>query len=283
MHYSRFVALGDSQTEGMGDPDLRYGYRGWADRLAEQLARHNPQLRYANLAVRGKNTRQTRDEQLPRALALEPDLIAAPLGMNDVIGNSAMDDVAADLDTVYRALAGTGATVVISTFPDVTRTIPIGRRLENRLLALNEMMREFELRYGFVLVDLYSAPVLTDLRSWTPDRLHASPLGHSCFAAGAAQALGLPDSSAAWRTCLGAQHEPHRLVRGAGDARWALQYFAPWMLRKLRGRSLGDGREPKRPDLTPVVETAVIEKGAAPESGESADRAGVSPRRRPVA
>lgn len=254
MHYSRFVALGDSQTEGLGDPDLRYEYRGWADRLAEQLARHNPELRYANLAVRGKNTRQTRDDQLPRALALAPDLIAAPLGMNDVIGSTPMDDVADELDAVYRVLAGTGATVVISTFPDVTRTIPIGRGLEIRLLGLNELMGHFARRYGFVLVDLYSAPVLTDLRSWTPDRLHASPLGHSCFAAGAAQALGLPGSSDAWRTCLGAAHQRHPIARRAGDARWAVQYFAPWMLRRLRGRSLGDGRQPKRPDLTPVID-----------------------------
>ncbi len=271
MHYSRFVALGDSQTEGLGDPDLRYEYRGWADRLAEQLARHNPELRYANLAVRGKNTRQTRDEQLPRALALAPDLIAAPLGMNDVIGSTPMDDVADELDAVYRVLAGTGATVVIATFPDVTRTIPIGRGLEIRLLALNELMGYFARRYGFVLVDLYSAPVLTDLRSWTPDRLHASPLGHSCFAAGAAQALGLPGSSEAWRTCLGAAHRRHPIARRAGDARWAVQYFAPWMLRRLRGRSLGDGRQPKRPDLTPVIDD-LDQAGAVGEKAVGAQR-----------
>ncbi|MFZ2510924.1 MAG: SGNH/GDSL hydrolase family protein, partial [Gordonia sp. (in: high G+C Gram-positive bacteria)] len=177
MQYSRFVALGDSQTEGLCDPDPRYEFRGWADRLAELLAEHNPNVQYANLAVRGKNTRQAREEQLPRALAMAPDLITAPLGMNDVIGSSDMARVEGDLDDVYRQLADTGATVVISTFPDVTATIPLGRRLETKLLALNDMMRGFAERYGFVLVDLHSAPVLADLRSWAPDRLHASPLG----------------------------------------------------------------------------------------------------------
>ncbi len=258
MQYFRFVALGDSQTEGMCDPDPRYEFRGWADRLAVMLADHNPELRYANLAVRGKNTRQARDEQLPVALAMAPDLITAPLGMNDVIGSSDMARVHGDLDEVYRQLAGTGATVVISTFPNVTATIPLGRRLEAKLLTLNEMMRGFADRYGFVLVDLHAAPVLTDLRSWAPDRLHASPLGHERFAAGAAHALGLPDSSPDWGAPLPAQPDPmrlQRLRRHTRDTRWAVQHLTPWLIRKARGRSLGDGRAPKRPELTPVLDS----------------------------
>lgn len=254
MQYSRFVALGDSQTEGLCDPDPRYEFRGWADRLAESLARLNPDLQYANLAVRGKNTQHARDEQLPRAVAMEPDLITAPLGMNDVLGSSDMDRLHDDLDAVYQVLADTGATVLISTYPDVARTIPLGRRLESKLLDLNEMMRVFADRYGFALVDLYTAPVLTDLRAWAPDRLHASPLGHDRFAAGAAHALGLPGSSPDWGAPLPRQRDPHRLSRHARDTRWAVQYLTPWMIRRLRGRSIGDGRTAKRPELTPVIE-----------------------------
>lgn len=247
----------------MCDPDPRYEFRGWADRLAEQLAQHNPDLQYANLAVRGKNTRQAREEQLPAALAMAPDLITAPLGMNDVIGRSDMDQVHGDLDDVYSQLAGTGATVVISTFPDVVRTIPLGRRLESKLLALNEMMRDFADRYGFVLVDLYSAPVLTDLRAWAPDRLHASPLGHARFADGAAYALGLPGASADWGKPLPPQPDRSRLLRHTADTRWAVQFLTPWMIRKMRGRSLGDGRPPKRPELTPVRESGQADPGQA--------------------
>ena len=33
--FSRYVAIGDSTTEGLDDPDGAGGYRGWADRLAE--------------------------------------------------------------------------------------------------------------------------------------------------------------------------------------------------------------------------------------------------------
>src|SRR4051794_17875285 len=53
--FHRFVALGDSFTEGVGDPDPARpnGLRGWADRVAEAIAADNPDFRYANLAIRG--------------------------------------------------------------------------------------------------------------------------------------------------------------------------------------------------------------------------------------
>ena len=78
--YLRYVALGDSQTEGLGDGDDTVGLRGFADRLAEHLAAVNPGLRYANLAVRGRVADQVRAEQLGPALALHPALAAVVAG-----------------------------------------------------------------------------------------------------------------------------------------------------------------------------------------------------------
>ncbi len=252
MTFSRFVAIGDSQTEGMCDDDGAGGLRGWADRLAERLADLRPDVRYANLAVRGKNTRDTLVEQLEPALALHPDLIAAPLGMNDVIGRTDLDRVHADLSTIYERLAATGATVIVSTFPDISAINPLGRFFGERLLELNRFMRDFAREHGFVLVDLYAAPVLVDPRAWSPDRLHASPLGHERFAAGAAHALGLPDGDPEWGAPLPGRDTPHPVAQAAADLRWAAEFFTPWMIRRLRGRSLGDGREPKRPVPSPV-------------------------------
>ncbi len=48
-----FVAIGDSFTEGLNDPDPGGGFRGWADRVAGALSAQRPGFRYANLAVRG--------------------------------------------------------------------------------------------------------------------------------------------------------------------------------------------------------------------------------------
>lgn len=80
-----YVALGDSQTEGVGDGDDVTGLRGWADRLAEHMARHNPGLVYANLAVRGRLAGQAHAEQLAPALALRPDVATVVAGVNDLL------------------------------------------------------------------------------------------------------------------------------------------------------------------------------------------------------
>ena len=251
MNYSRFVAIGDSQTEGMCDGDDTTGYRGWADRLAEQLSLDNPDFRYANLAVRGKRTRQIRDHQLYPAIAMAPDLIAAPLGMNDVLANTPLQEVYHDLDFIYHKLARTSATVLISTFPNLAQTVPVARRIESRLLAVNAMMRDFADTYGFVLVDLFSAPVLLDPRAWSPDRLHASTFGHTRFAAGAAHALGLPGNNPQWAAPLPPRPELTVAQIVAREAHWARTFFIPWLIRRARGVSLGDGMSPKRPELTP--------------------------------
>jgi hypothetical protein len=52
--FARYVALGDSSTEGIDDPDGAGGYRGWSQRLAERInAAQGGGLLYANLATRG--------------------------------------------------------------------------------------------------------------------------------------------------------------------------------------------------------------------------------------
>ena len=105
--WSRFVAIGDSFTEGVGDPeaDSPGGLRGWADRFAEVLAEHNSDLAYANLAVRGKLIRQITDEQLEAAIDLRPDLVSVCAGGNDVIRPGADPDaVAVQLDYLLRKL-----------------------------------------------------------------------------------------------------------------------------------------------------------------------------------
>lgn len=105
--FHRYVALGDSGTEGVGDqPHPDGSERGWADRLAEFLADANPQLLYANLAVRGSLAAQVREQQVAPALALEPDLITVVAGINDVIRPRLdLDASLAHMDEMLRDLA----------------------------------------------------------------------------------------------------------------------------------------------------------------------------------
>src|ERR1700712_3009068 len=85
--WSRYVAIGDSFTEGIGDPEPQSpgGHRGWADRVAEGLAEGTDDFAYANLAIRGRLLNQIADEQVDAALELKPDLISVSAGGNDII------------------------------------------------------------------------------------------------------------------------------------------------------------------------------------------------------
>ena len=120
--WSRYVALGDSFTEGIGDPEPNApgGHRGWADRVAEELAQGTEDFAYANLAVRGKLIQQIIDEQIEPALALRPDLITISAGGNDVIRpRTDPDEIAARFEYAIERLSRDRATIVIFTGVDV--------------------------------------------------------------------------------------------------------------------------------------------------------------------
>lgn len=248
--YRRYVALGDSQTEGLWDGNDTEGLVGFADRLAAILAGHSPSLGYANLAVRGKTIRNVLDEQLPQALSLSPDLVTVCVGMNDAVrpGRS-FDRALADLQLLYTQLANTDITVVVTTLPEVAKILPIARLFQSRLVRLNHTVRTAAERHGFLLVDAEKAPSLTALDTWSPDRIHASSRGHALFAAAAAEALALPGSDHEWARSSTVGNSSTVAVRTYGHLRWIGEFFLPWLWRHARGRSSGDGRTAKLPRL----------------------------------
>lgn len=248
--YSRYVALGDSQTEGLWDGDDTAGLAGFADRLAVLLDTHYPGLQYANLAVRGKQIRHVLDEQLPVAVQMGADVITVCIGMNDVTRpGPGFEDALCQLDELYGRLAGSGATVVTTTFPDLARILPIGRVLSTRVVRINAQIRSAADRHGFRLVDLYRAPSMTQPDTWSPDRVHGSPKGHMLFAAAAAEALGLPGSSHDWARADPGAPPPSFRSRTYSQAQWTRNMLMPWLWQHVRGESAGDGRPPRRPVL----------------------------------
>ena len=240
--YRRYVAIGDSQTEGLWDGDDTVGLLGFADRLAVMVDSLFPGLQYANLAIRGKRIADVLQEQVPHALAMQPDLITVCAGMNDVIqpGRS-FGPALIDLESVYAALAESGATVVTTTFPNVAQFLPLGRLVSARLNRINGAIRAAADHHGFRLVDLYHAASMRELDTWDIDRVHASTKGHILFAAAAAEALNLPGSNHDWAE---ASKSPTRRSFAGGayeQLRWTQGSFFPWIWRRLRGLSSADG------------------------------------------
>ncbi len=265
-----FVAIGDSFTEGLEDPDPGGGFRGWADRVAGVLSAQRPGFRYANLAIRGKLLGEVVAEQLPRAVELAPNLVSLAAGGNDILRGTDVDVLASEFEPAVTKLQAAGCRVLIFTGFD-PRMFPVIRLLRGRIAAYNMHLRGIADEYGCNLVDLWSMRVLKDTRAWSPDRLHLSSEGHRRVALRACEVLGVPvaedwrvplppesfspsrrASGPASRAPSGTQRGTQWLAARREDARWARQYAAPWVRRRLGGTSSGDGQPPKRPDLLPV-------------------------------
>lgn len=253
-HFERYVAIGDSTTEGLDDRVVGGRHLGWADRLATRLADINPGLLYANLAIRGRKIPQIRSEQLEPALALEPDLLSVIGGVNDILRPSVeIEEIAGDLEAIAAAGREAGATVLMATYPDLSQTISLGSsRFGPRITGYNALVRAIAERQSAVLIDLENGDV-SHPHLWAVDRLHASELGHERIADVAAEALGMHEIPADWIDQLPVPRYRSRPVRIAGDVVWFGRYLAPWIGRRIRGTSSGDGIVPKRPSLEPVL------------------------------
>jgi len=250
-----FAALGDSFTEGLNDPRPGGGFLGWADRVARALAGRTPGFRYANLAVRGRLLDEVIAEQVPRAVQMAPDLVSLAAGGNDILRGRDVDVLASHFESAVAQLQAAGCRVLIFTGFD-PRGFPVIRLLRGRIAAYDMHLRAIADDHRCDLVDLWSMRVLRDPRAWSPDRLHLTSEGHRKVALRAREVLGIP-AAEDWRAPLPAapgdgMNGNAWLAARRQDARWARQYAMPWVRRRLRGISSGDGQDPKRPDLVPL-------------------------------
>jgi lysophospholipase L1-like esterase len=250
--FHRYVALGDSFTEGVGDPDTARpnGLRGWADRVAAVLAAQSDDFGYANLAIRGRKVAAILDEQLEPALALEPDLVTIYAGANDILRPRVdIDAIVERYDEALGRIAGTGARLLVFTAFDPGGSA-IYRPLRGRFALYNELVRGAADRHGAEIVDFWAMRDYRDWRYWDPDRMHLSPAGHQRMATEVLRTLA-----------VGHGLEPLPLVdlpsatRG-GQIRqnltWVRASAGPWVHRRLTGRSSGDGLDPRHPTLSRI-------------------------------
>lgn len=249
--WTRFAALGDSITEGWCDPVVGSGepWFGWADRLALEIDRHQRsrgatrRLEFANLAVRGRRVRHVVEDQIPAAIAMRADLVSVLIGGND-LGSLRPDPdaLAAHLETGIAQLVRSGATVLLATAydPGFSRYL---RMLRGRAAVFTAHVHAIAAKHGCLVLDLWTIPGLAERGMWSEDRLHPSTRGHLALLAAATSALGLPDP---------VDPDEASTARRLPTSVWLRRYAVPWMARRVRQVSSGDGRGPKLPEPTPV-------------------------------
>lgn len=257
--FTRYVALGDSITEGLCDVQPAQGvasagaWVGWADRLAAildgdaRLAGHP--FEFANLAVRGRRIADVVDGQVPHALRLGPDLVSVMVGGNDLMSPAADPDaLASRLDSGIRSLRAAGTTVLLANLFDPQFAFFL-KPFRGRAAVFNANIWSIARDHQALVLDVWGVREFQDSSMWASDRVHLSARGHRLLAARAAHTLGVPYAEIA---ATAAAEKPAPPPDAIPLRTWLRVYAIPWAARRLRGISAGDGMDAKRPVPLPV-------------------------------
>lgn len=244
----RYVAVGDSFTEGVGDEPDGVTPRGWADLVAAGLARAEGGIDYANLAVRGRLLAPIATDQVDAALSLDPlpDLITFNGGGNDMLRPGvALTDLRELIRGAVRRCSEAGIRVAVLAGADPSAGLPFGNTIRRRCEILTADVIALAADEGATMIDIFHDQEIRRTEYWSADRLHLNSIGHHRVSALVLRGLGieaeLPDRPTV-RTGN----------RVAGDLRFAREHLAPWVIRRVRRQSSGDERAAKYPMWTPI-------------------------------
>ncbi|GAA2186738.1 SGNH/GDSL hydrolase family protein [Leucobacter alluvii] len=256
----RYVAIGDSFTEGVGDERPDGSVRGWADLVAQGLAdATGAAVDYANLAIRGRLLAPIIAEQLEPALALQPTVVTFNGGGNDMLRpRTNIAWVAAQTEHALMRIRDSGAEPILLAGANPTAGLPGGARVRVKGDELVRAARAIAERLDVRFADNWNDPELAGGQYWSPDRLHLAPVGHRRVAANVLRAMGYT-APADWELNAAAIPRPTR----RDQLRYTREHVVPWVQRRLTGRSSGDGRTAKYAEWTRVEPRAL---GADPEA-----------------
>lgn len=206
---------------------------------------------YANLAIRGRKMMGILAEQVEPALAMKPDLVSVYGGANDILRPKIdIDALVRAYDVAMGKIVDTGAQVLTFTAFD-PGGLPVFGALRGRFAIYNELVREVAEKHNAIVVDFWRIKDYRDDRMWDIDRMHMSSAGHQRMAIAVLDALGITHDLVA--VDLGDRIELSKKQRRAANADWAKGYVAPWIQRRVTGKSSGDALSPRWPSLTSIA------------------------------
>lgn len=238
----KFVAIGDSFTEGVGDelPDGRV--RGWADIAAQGWADATGHpIQYANFAIRGKLAWPIIEEQLEVALALKPTHLSFNGGGNDMLRpRTDMEHIADAFSRVLRRCDEEGVTMILLSGANPAGQLPLGSLIQRRGDELSAaVLRRVDGRHDVVRALNWPDRELSTGAYWSEDRLHMNSHGHHRVAARVLAALGYEPPAEWW--------SPSSAAAGPSGLAYYRQHVGPWLKRRITRTSSGDGRAAKYP------------------------------------
>jgi len=249
MNAVRYVAIGDSFTEGVGDEAPSGVPRGWADLVAQGWADGiGEPIGYANLAIRGKLAWPIVEQQLEPALALKPTHLSFNGGGNDMLRPKTPISLIVDaFAQVVRRCDEEGVQLILLSGANPSGQLPLSRMIQRRGDLLSDAVTaRFADRADLIRALNWPDRELATPAFWSEDRLHMNARGHHRVAARVLTSLGV-EPPADWWSLPAPLTEPR--VRQIAYYR---EHVVPWMRRRLTGTSSGDGRVPKFAEFATV-------------------------------
>jgi lysophospholipase L1-like esterase len=197
------VAVGDSITNGHGEPALGVPMQSWAQWLAEAL-----EMPFTKLARDGARAQDVLGDLVPR-LAGPYDVGCLYVGVNDVrSGDWDAASFERDLKAIVAAMAGCSDRLLLCSLP-----ADLGRPSSGaKPTAATAIVRSVAASHGAVVAELDD---LAGSRWLLPDAVHPTALGQLEIADRAARALG-----AAQRPSAALEVYDSRRARLRFTARW---------------------------------------------------------------
>jgi acyl-CoA thioesterase I len=190
----RYLALGDSLTQGVGAVDEQTG--AFPALLSERWRTDGCGVELRNVGVSGYTAGQVVSDQLPEIESFQPTLITFQAGANDIATGVPLSEYRDNIATVLDAATASGAHVIVLAQNEWFRS-PEGQNygpdLPAQRAAFDESLIEATTARGLQFVDLRPLyQTQADQAMWVEDGIHPTPEAYDAWSAELAKAVPAP-------------------------------------------------------------------------------------------
>lgn len=188
----RYLAIGDSLTQGVGAPDEATG--SFPALLAQRWRDGGCDVELLNTGVSGSTVEQIIAEQLPQLEPFQPTIVTFQSGGNDLVMSVPVEDYRNNVRTVLDAATGSGARVVVFAQNEWFRAPGCqGYATAEQRDEFDSVLIEEASAKGAEFVDL--RPLYkqeADDGQWVEDGIHPTPEAYDAWATEMAEVIGSP-------------------------------------------------------------------------------------------
>ncbi len=190
----RYLALGDSLTQGVGAPDESTG--AFPALLAEHWRADGCAVALQNAGISGYTAGQILAEQVPQIESFKPTIITFQAGGNDIANGISIDEYRDNVKAVLESATGSGARVYVLAMNEWFRSpvgIDYGESVPAQSEAFDGVLIEEASAHGAEFVDLRELyKKQADEGQWVEDGLHPTPEAYQQWADELAEKVPAP-------------------------------------------------------------------------------------------